>query len=1319
MPSYLAEAYTTKAVARLALATPPTAQSLEAQIQARLLAGNAAFFRQRYSEALSEYLAAWALLPVLVWPVFPVEVGKLRPEMLAEVELVKPLLEASVNIHRLRPSLGPAATIMPSVEPPQELRELTDRFAGDTTRAQREHALCLTLLRQGEFDLARRHAEEALAAGDDARRGDGFALLAAVALASQDVGGAQDALANAAESYRGQDRADALAAVEHNLGVASTLAGNAEAAAGHFANAIHRVPALGGWQVTQALNPGSASVTRAVGSAGLPLLLHSGAAWQAHSIDAAEPVSEFEVAGRNGAVHIDLAAGAGALEAAFYQPRIDAVRLADLIVDLGNLGAFTSHLAHVSGLVLPLSLGDTYHALGRHDLAASYYLRARDYAYLNFAIERPMLWARLARTYLAEGDRHYRQQDIDAAVQAYSRIVALTPAGFELSGALYEGSFAPYADDTLALLNAPDRLAFDGIDYGRRIVILQALANLGQIANGINYLGIPDDIIPIHPWRYLQNQARYFTNQAIQAERAYLNFKSTAEKEAFTRLTLQQAVDAQKSAVKVEDAKVALARTQQDVAQSAAEIAGKRIDQAIEARDDYATVAEQTAFYDEITALYSAPDGGVHVDPDFARQLGIQLTYVHETYTDLFGTSDFYYTRDVAKGDILRTMNRSRSKATRELELRNMDRKVDQLTDDLTLANGQVEVAKKGVKAAQAQQELAKLRAAQARSQLDAFNDQELSPELWDNLAQAQREISQRYLDWAIGAAFLMERAYEFEYDLTVNRIRFDYERSDLNGMLAADLLLADVDQFSYDRLLDTEKKAPIKVSIALADRYPFQFRRDFQQTGRLDFQTTLEDFDRWNPGTYRRKLRRVEVIVEGLVSADGLHGTLTNSGFSLDRRRDGTVQTRVQKAETMILSRFDMRGDGFVFTATDEQVLAVFENSGVAGGWVLELPPDVNDVDFRTITNIHLVLYYDACYSIGVANVVRAGLAAVSHDEQMLGLSLRFQYPDEFYNFQSEGALRFALDEAYLPFHHLAPRVRSLCLNVETVDGVSSAGLTLTVEHGANVANVTTTANGLAGPGDAALAVFMGGPLTGDWTVRIDRALNQAAFDAGFGWDKVRNLACFANYGYSPRGRPVTTLDLGTDPLAAFERIDDPAATDGGPGAWSYDAAAVPCLRQQSNLHAAALLDTSPAKPGAMLLARTDAGWPARRDLLLRVRLQSDSDGIGVILRYQDDDNFYYFLMDATLGYRRLGRKVGGVFAELDVPAFDATAGYQAGQAHELCVAVVGDALVAALDGVQILSGRDHALPAAGRFGLLAWKNPGARVLGLSVRDA
>ena len=122
----------------------------------------------------------------------------------------------------------------------------------------------------------------------------------------------------------------------------------------------------------------------------------------------------------------------------------------------------------------------------------------------------------------------------------------------------------------------------------------------------------------------------------------------------------------------------------------------------------------------------------------------------------------------------------------------------------------------------------------------------------------------------------------------------------------AADFLLADIDQLSYYRLLEMEKKVPCKVTISLADRYPYQFYQQFQNIGRIDFETFLSDFDQWYPGAHLHKLRRVEVIVEGLVGPQGLHGTLTNSGTSYYRDRDGTK--RYPDAKTGNLDSISLR---------------------------------------------------------------------------------------------------------------------------------------------------------------------------------------------------------------------------------------------------------------------------------------------------------------------------------------------------------------------------------------------------------------------------
>ena len=1307
---YLSEFYTCKA--KIAGAGTPVAgpgSALEQQIHAHVLAGNQAFYAGKYSAALNAYLTAWGLLPRTFYTPWRDVAVVADPGLLLGVDMTAQLTAASAQIMKYRSALGGDVPISPVVDPPAALVRLNQPYLGENAKAAEFHHQGLVFLQSGETAQARAKGEELLrAAGEDpAAQADAYTLLGAVDVAEGNFGSAQKRMSAAQKLFEKAGQPAGSAAAQHNTAVALTKAGRADDAGKLFAGAATRAPRALGWSVTHTANPGISAVSRAFGEQALPMMLRDadGAWTEIPTASGVQAKTSATVITASGAVQLNLTIGSADIEGKLLQPRVGATTLAALETYYWQLPQFTTYLTHVGCFILPVALGDTYAALGDHQKAIDFYLKARDYAYLNQAIERPMLWRKIAQIRLDRGNRLYRDRDAAGAKAEYEQIVKIDPAGgFQFAGALYEGGFAPYAAEHLAFLESVDRRAFTSIEYSRRALILEAVSRLTQIANNINYLGFPEDYVPIHSWRYLQNVARYFANQAIQSERAYITFKESAEREEFTRLALEQAVDAQRAALEVEELRVKAADEQLEAAELARNQAALRLQNAKDQRNQLASITSQLASLDEIIAFTNATGLGsdIVISSDWAKLLGIAA-----------GTYD--------PAILIQLLTRARSRLTREYELANLDRQIAEMTAALAVADQQVEVGEAMLQLANQQLELAELKVEQSQAQLDHFNAQEFTPELWDNLAQAQREISRRYLDWAISAAFLMERAFEYDYDTEVNRIRFDYSRSELNGLLAADYLLADIDSFTFDRIMETEKQLPIKVAVALADRYPSQFR-GFQRTGRIDFEVLLADVDQLHPGTCVRKLKRVEVVVEGLVGPRGLHGTLSNPGVSHDRGRDGARKTRVQKPETMVLSQFDLRHDGFVFGG-EEEVLALFENAGPASGWILDFPPGANDVDYRAITNVHLVLYYDAFYSPTAADFVRAELAATAIYQGTLGLSLRHQYPDEFFAFRDSGEVACTIDNAYLPFNHAAAKVRDAYLVVETAAGVSHAGLVVRVAtaDGGFQADQTTDANGMiaSGNGTEPLNGLRGLPVQDTWRITIDESANAAAFAAGFAWDKVANMYLFLDYEYAPRGARAVADDFAADPMANFEVVDDPQALTSAPSAWSYDAANQQIV-QASDIHdpaGNANLNAAPDKPGTYLLRKVDTDWPALADLVLRCRVNSnDDDGIGVVFRYQDPANFYYLLMDSQRHYRRIGKKVNGAFQDLQSPALDAGNGFAVNQDVELAVAVSGSAFKAYLDGEEILSGQDDSIQAPGRVGLYSWGNTGARFLDLKI---
>ncbi len=153
------------------------------------------------------------------------------------------------------------------------------------------------------------------------------------------------------------------------------------------------------------------------------------------------------------------------------------------------------------------------------------------------------------------------------------------------------------------------------------------------------------------------------------------------------------------------------------------------------------------------------------------------------------------------------------------------------------------------------------------------------------------------------------------------------------------------------------------------------------------------------------------------------------------------------------------------------------------------------------------------------------------------------------------------------------------------------------------------------------------------------------------------------------------------------------------GPSQWAVAAGE---LQQTSNIHGG---DPDPAaieKPGTLATAG-NLNWA---DYRLSVRLLSDTDqGIGVVFRYQDADNYYRFSMDRARGFRRLTKTVAGVVSTL----WEDTVPYTVGREYIFTVDCLDQRLTGYLDGVELFNLDDPSL-AAGQIGLYCWANTGAR---------
>ena len=150
---------------------------------------------------------------------------------------------------------------------------------------------------------------------------------------------------------------------------------------------------------------------------------------------------------------------------------------------------------------------------------------------------------------------------------------------------------------------------------------------------------------------------------------------------------------------------------------------------------------------------------------------------------------------------------------------------------------------------------------------------------------QAQyNSLRQSLVTRAQAVARLTEKAFNFERDADTHLIKDAYYNTSLEGYTAAETLLHDLGGFDQIDLIGRTRKAmQLSHMISLRKHNPLSFLA-VAATGNGRFTTTMEDFDRWYPGTYLQRIKevRVEVLVDG--EAVPARGYLSNDGVSLVR---------------------------------------------------------------------------------------------------------------------------------------------------------------------------------------------------------------------------------------------------------------------------------------------------------------------------------------------------------------------------------------------------------------------------------------------------
>jgi hypothetical protein len=788
-----------------------------------------------------------------------------------------------------------------------------------------------------------------------------------------------------------------------------------------------------------------------------------------------------------------------ALIDAVYRPRLAATRLADLALLLTGTGETNAYLTHIYAFVVPQALGDCFSQLGQYELAESYYLQAAGYSFANPALELPALWVRLAENTLRWGDALYRSERIDECRAIYAKLIS--EAGTAPDEPLYTlPAFAGPADDAKRLIAQLADPAAAAVNPAITRPLLTAWARWQYLLAGLDFFGTT--FTPVLTFEYLQQASSELAQRAVQAEREYVDFQARAEAAGATRRELQSAAAMADAAVAAQNEQYLGAQSDAGAADAAVGLAQQRLTDARKDKDAYAT------------------DG-------YWQYVGASIAAAHAAHSDWYEGEIRQLAANMEQGSWSGDAGKLSAAATLlggqksyEYQLGRLQDAIDEMSATLPVAQQQAAAAHHRAESARLQYEAARTHAALADDALDAFDANVFTPEVWSRMANVMRGLSQDYQDWAIRSAKLMERAYNFENDDDAHVIRSEYPGAQAAGdLLGADFLLRDITSFTYRFVANQRaKQSQLKDVISLANQYPFDFYR-FQQTGRMTFETTLHDADQRHPGFYQQRIAAVEVEIVGLLPAEGVQGSLRAGGISRYRGADGGERTRLHTTDTLALSEYALRNDGFVFRV-DPRMHGLFEGHGVATTWTLDLPRRSNNADYRLITDVRLVLYYGAYYDRALHDRVLTAPPKPGELIHVRSLLLRFDFPEAWYTLLERGEAVFTVTPEYLPRNESAFRTHTLALVLSAADGVSPAGVALTVTPpGKAAATLSTDAGGqVAAQAGNPLALQLDGDVLGDWRIALRPAAGSPLLgaDGKLDGDKLEQLALLFQYQFT-----------------------------------------------------------------------------------------------------------------------------------------------------------------------------------------------------------
>ncbi len=285
------------------------------------------------------------------------------------------------------------------------------------------------------------------------------------------------------------------------------------------------------------------------------------------------------------------------------------------------------------------------------------------------------------------------------------------------------------------------------------------------------------------------------------------------------------------------------------------------------------------------------------------------------------------------------------------------------------------------------------------------------------------------------------ERSYRFELGNDDSFISYGYWDSMKKGLQSADHLIHDIKRMETSYLDKNKREYEITKHVSLAQLDPLALVR-LNATGICDFEIPEALYDMDHPGHYFRRLKTVGISIPCVAgpytsvsaklslvknayrkatSADNLAGT----GYQEDPGNDERFAYNLGAIQSIATSSAQQDSGMFELNFRDERYLP-FEGAGAISAWRLELPTEIRQFDYRTITDVIIHVRYTAREGgsslKNAANaVLREQLAAITQGLNQEGLhvaiDMRHELSNEWHMLKQQGQVNLAIGKSRLPY--------------------------------------------------------------------------------------------------------------------------------------------------------------------------------------------------------------------------------------------------------------------------------------------------------------